>query len=248
MVEIKETGADAHIDALAGKYTGVFKYQHHQPGIKRFIYKILPRKSMRTDNMQCMNADLHTFLRTRRSVRRFKPEAVQAATIQRILETATFAPSAHNLQPWRFAILTSLESKSHLAEAISARFREDMLADGMPETDIQIRVERSIRRAGAPVIIVLCHDSTRVDPQPNAISQQAEAIMGIQSTATAGLQLLLAAHAEDWRAPGSAGRCLPRRKPLLPLNLPVVGNHRGMVFLGYPPKARQHPSESGWKK
>jgi PPOX class probable F420-dependent enzyme len=44
VVEINETGADAHIDALAGKYTGVFKYQHHQPGIKRFIYKILPEK------------------------------------------------------------------------------------------------------------------------------------------------------------------------------------------------------------
>ena len=34
----------AHIDALAGKYTGNFKYQYHQPGVKRIIYKIIPEK------------------------------------------------------------------------------------------------------------------------------------------------------------------------------------------------------------
>src|SRR5512140_2990086 len=123
-----------------------------------------------------MNPDLHTFLRTRRSIRRFKADSVQAAAIQRILETATFAPSAHNLQPWRFAVLTSLEAKSHLAEALSARFRKDMVADGMPETDIQARIERTVCRAReAPVIIVLCHDSTRVNPQPDGIRQQTEA-------------------------------------------------------------------------
>jgi PPOX class probable F420-dependent enzyme len=44
VVEINEEGADAHIDALAGKYTGKFQYQHHQPGVKRVIYKILPEK------------------------------------------------------------------------------------------------------------------------------------------------------------------------------------------------------------
>jgi PPOX class probable F420-dependent enzyme len=44
VIEVTEDGADAHIDALAGKYTGVFKYQNHQPGVKRVIYKILPVK------------------------------------------------------------------------------------------------------------------------------------------------------------------------------------------------------------
>ncbi len=44
VVKISEEGANAHIDALAGKYTGNFKYQHHQPGVKRVIYKIIPEK------------------------------------------------------------------------------------------------------------------------------------------------------------------------------------------------------------
>jgi PPOX class probable F420-dependent enzyme len=44
VVEITEEGANAHIDALAGKYTGNFKYKNHQPGVKRIIYKIIPEK------------------------------------------------------------------------------------------------------------------------------------------------------------------------------------------------------------
>jgi PPOX class probable F420-dependent enzyme len=37
-------GADAHIEALAGKYTGTYKYMFGKTGEKRVTYKILPRK------------------------------------------------------------------------------------------------------------------------------------------------------------------------------------------------------------
>src|SRR5215475_1912615 len=52
--------------------------------------------------------DLHNFLRTRRSIRRFKPDPVPDPVIQNILLTAAFAPSAHNRQPWRFVVVTDL--------------------------------------------------------------------------------------------------------------------------------------------
>ena len=42
VIDITEVGADAHIDILAGKYAGVFKFQNQVPGMKRVIYKILP--------------------------------------------------------------------------------------------------------------------------------------------------------------------------------------------------------------
>src|ERR1041385_6062917 len=56
--------------------------------------------------------DLHNFLRTRRSIRRFKPEPIPDSVIQSILTTATYAPSAHNRQPWRFCVVTDLSRKS----------------------------------------------------------------------------------------------------------------------------------------
>lgn len=42
VVEITQGGADAHIDALALKYTGNPVYQGRTPGMVRVIYKIQP--------------------------------------------------------------------------------------------------------------------------------------------------------------------------------------------------------------
>jgi PPOX class probable F420-dependent enzyme len=40
VIEITETGADAHIDKLAFKYLGVEKYPHRNPDEVRLIYKV----------------------------------------------------------------------------------------------------------------------------------------------------------------------------------------------------------------
>lgn len=42
VAEVTESGADAHIDSLAKKYTGVDKYAHRQPGEVRVTFKIVP--------------------------------------------------------------------------------------------------------------------------------------------------------------------------------------------------------------
>ena len=47
VVEITTEGADAHIDALAGKYTGIPQYQGRRAGEQRVTYKILPEHSRR---------------------------------------------------------------------------------------------------------------------------------------------------------------------------------------------------------
>jgi len=179
--------------------------------------------------------DLHTLLRSRRSVRCFRPDPVPEAVLQRIIETATYAPSAHNKQPWRFVVLTSIAAKSRLSKAITGKFRIDMLADGIPEAEIRDRVERTARRANeAPVIIVLCRDLTQVNPQPDAIRKKAEATMGTQSVALAGLQLLLAAQAEGL---GGTWICWPLFAPEATreaLELPIEWEPQAMIFLGNP--------------
>ena len=196
-----------------------------------------------------MAYDLHTFLRSRRSIRRFKADPIPVDMLQRILETATYAPSAHNQQPWRFVVLTSTEAKARLAEAIAARFRQDMTADGAPAADIQVRVERTVRRAReAPAIVVLCRDRTQVKPQPDAIRQQAEAMMGTQSVALAGLQLLLAAHAEGL---GGTWICWPLFAPeetRSALGISPEWDPQGMVFLGYPAEEPETPEKKQLEK
>jgi F420 biosynthesis protein FbiB-like protein len=190
-----------------------------------------------------MRDDLHAFLRSRRSIRRFKSDQVPNEVIQRILETATYAPSAHNLQPWRFVVVTGAKDKQKLAKSMSDKFQKDMIADGIPEVDIRARVAQTIRRAEeSPVIIVLCREKMRVNPQPDPVRQQVEALMGVQSVAAAGLQLLLAAKAEGL---GGTWICWPMFAPSETrhaLGLTSTWDPQGMFFLGYPAETPEKPA------
>jgi len=53
---------------------------------------------------------------TRRSVREYTGEPVADEDIKALLEAGMAAPSARNLQPWRFAIVTGREKLDRLAE------------------------------------------------------------------------------------------------------------------------------------
>lgn len=50
--------------------------------------------------------ELMEIIEGRRSVRRYKPEAVPEETIRDVLEAGIWAPSAKNGQQWRFTVLT----------------------------------------------------------------------------------------------------------------------------------------------
>jgi len=53
----------------------------------------------------------------RRSVRKYRPEAIAAAHLRQILEAARLAPSAGNRQPCHFIVVRDQEQKLRLAEA-----------------------------------------------------------------------------------------------------------------------------------
>ncbi len=171
----------------------------------------------------------HDFLRSRRSIRRFKPDLVPDSVIERVLATATYAPSAHNLQPWRFAVVTDSSVKARLGQALTSKMRSDMQAEGASGSDIEKRVATSLRRIDeAPTIILLCRDTTAV-----RADAPEETLMNIQSTALAGLQLLLAAHAEGL---GGNWICWPlyaQEATRAALNLPDTWGPQCMIFIGY---------------
>lgn len=180
------------------------------------------------------NTDLHNFLRARRSIRRFpgpagKTRPVSAPVIKRILETATYAPSAHNLQPWRFVMVVDIHARKLLGAALTGKMVRDMSAAGVSQSEIDSRAERSLLRLDeAPVVILLCRDVTAVRGE-----EPEEVTMAIQSTAAAGLQLLLAAHAEGL---GGNWICWPlyaQEVVRVSLELPETWEPQAMFFLGY---------------
>jgi nitroreductase len=56
-------------------------------------------------------------LKNRRSYRDFATQPVEAAEIAEVLEQVATAPSAWNLQPWRFVVITDPETKEALQGA-----------------------------------------------------------------------------------------------------------------------------------
>ena len=179
---------------------------------------------------------LQDLLRARRSVRRFKPDPIPDSVIEDILTTATCAPSAHNLQPWRFVVIRNPEIKPRLAEALTDKMRLDMQAEGAAESEIEKRVANSIRRINeAPVIILLCRDVTAV-----RADTPEERIMNIQSTALAGLQLMLAAHAEGLGANWICWPLYATHETQTVLNLPETWEPQAMIIVGH---ANEVPKE-----
>jgi F420 biosynthesis protein FbiB-like protein len=173
----------------------------------------------------------------RRSVRHYRPDPVPDELLKQVLQAAIQAPSAHNKQPWRFALLETAESRQRLADAMGAELRRDSLADGLSEETIEIMVARSRERiTGAPAAVLVCLDSGTLDFYDDASRQRAAYLMMVHSVAMAGQNLLLAAHALGL---GGVWMCAPlfaQQAARQALELPQSWEPQGLALLGYTQK------------
>jgi F420 biosynthesis protein FbiB-like protein len=183
---------------------------------------------------------LFDLIKTRRSIRRYTKEPVTTALIRRLLEAATWAPSAHNRQPWRFAIITKSGDKDRLATAMGLRLRADRTADGDDPAEIERDVNRSYARlTGVPVLIVVCLSMVDMDAYPDPERRRNEWVMAAQSTAMAAQNLLLQAQAEGL---ATCWVCAPLFVPGLvrtTLELPPDWEPQGLITLGYAAQTRE---------
>ncbi|MFN2209813.1 MAG: nitroreductase family protein [Candidatus Promineifilaceae bacterium] len=188
--------------------------------------------------------EFYHLIRNRRAVRRYEDRAVPEDLLERLLETAVWAPSAHNRQPWRFAVLRSFESKDKLARAMGAKLRQDRLSDGDKLSLIERDVSRSYARiTGAPVVILFFLSMSDMDHYPDRAPtgdrNEAERLMAVQSVAMAVQNLWLLASAEGL---GACWLCAPLFVPELvqqTLDLPPDWEAQGLLTIGWPAEERQ---------
>ena len=161
---------------------------------------------------------------------------------------ATFAPSAHNRQPWRFVVITEKEQKISLANAMGQRLKRDRAQDGDDQTVIEKDAAQSFTRlTQAGAIILLCLTMEDMDSYPDATRNLHERHMAIQSVAMAGQNLLLGLHAEGL---GACWMCAPLFAPeevAACLDLPKAWEPQGLIIVGYsltpaPKKGRKLPA------
>jgi len=178
---------------------------------------------------------VQALIRGRRSIRKYRADALGAGVVERLILAAISAPSAHNRQPWRFAILEDAASKHRLAAAMGARLREDRLADGDDPDDVTRDVARSHARiTGAPLAILACLDTADMDEYPDERRRIAEHVMAIQSTAMAMQNILLAAQAEGL---GACVMCAPLfcgPTVVAALELPSGWDPQSLITIGLP--------------
>jgi nitroreductase len=55
-------------------------------------------------------------IKSRRAIRSFEDKPVPEPAIQTMLEAATYAPSAINIQPWKFTIITNKDAMKQLSD------------------------------------------------------------------------------------------------------------------------------------
>ena len=185
-------------------------------------------------------------MRRRRSIRRFVSTPVDRAGLERVLEAARLAPSAHNRQPWRFVVLEDPVQRARLVDAMTSRLRAERLADGAAPSDVEADVARSRRKlADAPAAVLVCMTMEDMDRYPDARRQNAERLMAVQSVAMAGENLLLAAVAEGW---GACWMCAPlfaAEEAVRALGLPQAWEPQGVVVIGEPAEAPEPRGRRG---
>jgi len=178
---------------------------------------------------------LFAIIRSRRSIRRHRADPIPRETIDRLLEAATWAPSAHNRQPWRFAVITAPEVKERLALAMGERLRADRTRDGDPPDAIERDAQRSRERiVNAPVVVVACLSMRDMDRYPDGRRAAAEQTMAVQSVAMAVQNLLLMAHAAGL---GACWMCAPlfcQDAVREALSLPEAWEAQALIAIGVP--------------
>jgi F420 biosynthesis protein FbiB-like protein len=196
----------------------------------------MDRTGLADDNLPKFRFDeTCALLGQRRSIRRYLTKPVSDSLIKEVLTAATFAPSAHNRQPWRFVLIQDPGTKSRFARMMGDRLRVDRTKDGDAPHVIAKDVLNSIERiTSAPVVLVVCMTTEDMDVYSDARRAAAERHMAVQSVAMAMQNMLIAAHAASL---GSSVMCAPLFCPdtvRSALDLPLQWEPQALVTMGYP--------------
>jgi nitroreductase len=117
-----------------------------------------------------MTKDVIEAIEERRSVRRFEETPVPDATIGRLIDSAHLAPSAGNLEPWKFVVIKDDKIKKKLTWAA---YGQEFISS-------------------APVCIVVCAEPDR---SATRYGQRGAELYCLQDTAAAVQNILLTATA-----------------------------------------------------
>jgi coenzyme F420-0:L-glutamate ligase/coenzyme F420-1:gamma-L-glutamate ligase len=166
-----------------------------------------------------------------RPVRAFSDAAVDRDAVHRAVAAALTAPAPHDTTPWRFVVVD--ERRQELLDAMAAQRMPDLLADGVSEASIALRLgsEDVLRRAPLLVLPFLVRDGEQRCPDAGRTGAEEPMLL---AAAGAGVQKLIVQLAADGL--GSAWLSTTVFCPDIVrdvLDLPADWEPLGVVAIGY---------------
>ena len=114
--------------------------------------------------------DVFTAIKKRRSIRAYSKEKITKEELEKLIDAMRWAPSAGNIQPWKFIIVSNTEIKHKLSiAALDQMFIEE-----------------------APIVVVVCANEKDSE---GGYGSRGKTLYCLQDTAAAIQNLLLAAYA-----------------------------------------------------
>ena len=162
--------------------------------------------------------ECHEAIHRRRDQETFAEEAPPRDVIERVIETATWAPNHRLAEPWRF----------HVVGGARRVAMTDAIAREMEESGATKGAVRSIRNKvlRAPVTIIVGQAAAGEEDETRAREDYAACFAAIQN-------LLLAAHAEGLAAHLSTDRMIEYGATRRYLNLEIGDRTVALINLGY---------------
>jgi len=145
----------------------------------------------------------------------------------------SWAPSAHNSQPWRFIVLEDSKVKRDLAEQMADAWATDASKDNQL-VDAKMHSEQVERFAGAPVLILASLTMENLRKFVDVPRQSIERDLAVESLGAGIQNLLLAAHAIGL---GACWYCAPafcKQLVQKTLKIPKHVEPHAFIILGYP--------------
>jgi coenzyme F420-0:L-glutamate ligase / coenzyme F420-1:gamma-L-glutamate ligase len=187
--------------------------------------------------------DLVELLGGRPTRRRFLPDPVDPAVVERAALAAGGVPFPHG-RPFRVVAVESGEGRKRYLSAMEAAWREDLARDGAPADVVERRVSGSwALLGGAPVLLVPCLEPGAARAHPDGRRRAAEASR-LELTAGGALRtLLLALHAQGLGAAWVPSSLFCGEVAAAALDLPAGWRPLGSVAAGHPDPADTSPPE-----
>ena len=138
-------------------------------------------------------------LKSRRSIRAYKPDPIPDEYIQKIIEAARWAPSGGNSQPWEFIVIKKKELKDRIADLFIKSL--SLLREAELTREKEMRMPALVGEMmgpgfkNAPVFILLCGDPRVNEAFPLVVFKKYGHEVFISNLASAFLCMQLAAKA-----------------------------------------------------